>query len=418
LNILLVNPNNRIQSPYAGIEPPLWLGLIASDFIRQGKEVCILDAEALNLSVENTVREITLYNPKKVILIVMGNNPSVSTTPKMVVTKKIVDRLIGDVPLYVTGLHPSALPKQTHDELGIEVLRGKIFEGTPDIPFNLMPMNQYQAHIWHCLDGSPRKPYASTFTSLNCPFACKECNIAPLYNWSKKVWYRDINSLIKEIDLLVNKYNVRNIKFWDEMFTLNKNRVNEICDKLIERKYDLNIWAYARVDSVTPELLFKMKQAGIKWVAYGYESGCDDILGNIEKKATKDQAIRATEWAHSVGINIIGNFIYGIEGDNQQTMRQTLDFAKSLNLEFVNFYHMERLPGSQIYDGENKDWSTFGQYTGKNKNEASEFCDKAFIEFFTDKNYLSNLKRQFGKQAVDQINAMLAFGKPKTVGAV
>jgi intein/homing endonuclease len=812
-----VNPNNRILSPYSGIEPPLWAGLIAGDYLKQGKTVYILDAEALDMSVDNTVREIRLIKPQKIIIVAMGNNPSVSSTPKMVVTKKLVDRLIGEFPLYVTGLHPSALPHQTKDELGIEVLRGKIFEGTPDIPFNLLPMSKYRAHIWQCLDGSPRSPYASVYTSLNCPFSCDFCNIKPLYNWSNRVWYRDIGLLIKEIDLLVNKYGVRNIKFWDEMFTLNKNRVNEICDKIIERHYDLNIWAYARVDSVTPELLVKMRQAGVKWVAYGYESGCDDILGNVEKKATKEKAMMATEWAHNAGMNIIGNFIClpkgekifidnmvsipinetkvgmncltsdgnyhnitevfnreyegkiysiktrglldikmtpehpilyskkvttlhynytngvrtgvsrydnpdkpmwgtpkdlhlgdyllvpkykyasndnykidltkyiapnnksvrtkvpqgvevdedlaylfgwyvaegcsritkpkkwrnkkptsfgvvqfalgysenekaellaqilrskfnlkvklyrpkyktthsslcvltwsqilarffrdnfginartkiipsfiqnsradvclaflkglfegdghlrakkrlsfvlstsseqlayqtilllnkcglfatlryvkregnsiicgnktyihdrwlvslngknvlkianingdnkfyntyredenyfyvqiqkietsnykgqvyniktndgtfnapfctvhncGLPGDTQETMQRTLDFAKSLNLEFGNFYHLEKLPGSSIYDG-NKNWSSFGQYSANQKGEAVEFCNKAYKEFFTDKNYLSNLKRKFGQQAVDQINAMIASGKPKTVG--
>lgn len=253
--------------------------------------------------------------------------------------------------------------------------------------------------------------FASGVLVHNCEF----CNIKPLYNWSNRVWYRDINLFIREIDLLVNEYGVKNIKFWDEMFTLNKERVNQICDKLIERHYDLNIWAYARVDSVTPELLVKMRQAGIKWVAYGYESGCDDILGNVEKKATKEKAIMATEWAHSAGMNIIGNFIFGLEGDTKETMQRTLDFAKSLNLEFGNFYFMERLPGSKIYDN-NKDWSSFGQYSAKQKGEAVEFSNKAHKEFFTDKNYLNNLKRKFGQQAVDQIKAMIDFGKPKTAG--
>lgn len=219
MNILLVNPNNRIQSPFSGIEPPLWAGLIAGDYLKQGKTVYILDAEALDMSVESTVREIRLMNPQKVIFVVMGSNPSVSSTPKMVATKKLVDVLIGDYPMYVTGLHPSALPHQTKDELGIEVLRGKVFEGTPDIPFHLLPMDRYRAHVWHCLDGSPRSPYASVYTSLNCPYNCvvegtsvqisgsdnrqHELNIEDIYNTNKKIkGYRD---KVIDVDILYGK---------------------------------------------------------------------------------------------------------------------------------------------------------------------------------------------------------------------
>ena len=80
-------------------------------------------------------------------------------------------------------------------------------------------------------------------------------------------------SVIDEIDFLVHTYGIRNLKLIDEMFGMNEKRVIPICDAMIERGYDLNIWAYARVNTVTPAMLEKMKLAGINWLAYGFESG-------------------------------------------------------------------------------------------------------------------------------------------------
>lgn len=417
IDLVIVNPNNRILSPFAGVEPPLWLGLLASYYRDKGESVAIIDAEAMDYSASETAQKVRELKPKWVIVVVMGNNPSVSSTPKMVATKKLVEHLIGEMPIAVTGLHPSALPHQTKAELGVPVLKGKIFEGLPPVAYDLMPMWRYRSHNWQNLDGSPREPYASTYTSLGCPFRCEFCNIHALYGGQHKVWYRRPIQVIAEIDKLANQYGVRNIKFWDELFTLKKEHVTAICDGLIERKLDLNIWAYARVDTVTPETLEKMREAGIKWLAYGFESGNDAVLGEIKKKADRECAVRAVEWTHQAGINVAGNFLFGLPRDNMKSMRETLAFAKSLNIEWGNFYRCEILPGSPLYDriGKEKRWEKFGQFAPSPlPDKAMRFRDEAFNNFFTDAGYLNNLRSRFGEQAVQQINDMLAFGKPVT----
>lgn len=412
--ILLVNPNNRVTSPFAGLEEPLWLSLIASDLISKGEEVMILDAEALDMTVQETCNSIRTLRPKETILVCMGSNPSVTSTPKMVVVKKIVDNLIGEFDIKVTGLHPTALPRETKSELGVEVLRGKIFDGTPDIPFQLFSMNEYIAHVWQCLDGSPRKPYAVTYTRLGCGSGCSFCNVSAQYGFQNKVWYRETESFIKEVDLLVNKYRVRTLKLWDEHFTGNHARVAEICDKLIERNYDLNIWAYARVDSINPRILEKIRKAGIKWLAVGFESGSDVVLSNVSKRANSNQAVNAVKMIHDADINIIGNFIFGLPSDTQETMQQTSDFARSLNIEFANMYIYHPYPGSKLWnESSSYQWWKYGQFSPF-QSEAMKFKDKAFEDYFTDPNYLSHVKKRFGEQAVGTIVEMVSLGKPVT----
>jgi len=413
---LIVNVNNRIMSPYAGYEQPLWGSAIAGDLISKGKDVKILDAEVLDLSYEGTVAQIRDIKPNHIIIVAMGSNPNVSSTAKMGKIKKVVDSLIGEYDIKIAGLHPSSLPQETKSELGIEVMRGKCFNGTPDLPYHLLPMDKYISHFWHNLhDGSSRQPYAVTYTSMNCPFSCNFCSLKALYDWKNTVYYRDTNTFIKEIDLLVNKYGVCNIKFWDEHFTVNHQHVNDVCDKLIERNYNLNIWAYARVDTVEPKMLDKMWKAGINWLGYGFESGSDEVLGKISKKASMLQARQAVKMTHDSGINVIGNFIFGLSGDTKETMQQTLDFAKSLNIEFTNMYHCEPLPGTPSYNETEKDWDKFGQFS---KNQpysiARLFRDRAFNDYFLDPKYLEHIRQRFGEQSVKQILDMVAFGKPVT----
>lgn len=417
VDLVLVNPNNRILSPFAGIEPPLWLGLIASHYRDKGKSISVLDAEAMDWSASETAQKVREMKPKWVLIVVMGNNPSVSSTPKMVATKKLVDILIGEMPIAVTGLHPSALPRQTKEELGVEVLRGKVFDGLPPVAYDLMPMWRYKAHMWHCLDGSQRDPYASIYTSLGCPFSCSYCNIHALYGGLHKVWFRNPDEVMADIDLLVGNYGVRNIKVWDELFALKQSHVEAICDLLMKRGYGLNIWAYARVDTVNPEMLEKMKRAGINWLAYGFESGNDKVLNETGKKVSREDAVRAVKWTHDAGINVGGNFIVGLPGDTEESMRETMDFALKLSIEWLNLYVCEILPGSPIYDKitGGRDWGKFGQFPRRTiENGVVKFRDEAFNEFFTDENYLNNIRRKFGEQAVQQISEMLAFGKPVT----
>ena len=144
-------------------------------------------------------------------------------------------------------------------------------------------MTRYRAHNWHCfgnLDG--RSPYASLQTSLGCPFTCSFCCIKrPFTTPMLRTWSPD--NVIGQIDRLVRDYGVTNIKIPDEMFVLNRRHVVGICDRIIQRGYRLNIWAYARVDTVQDEVLAKLARAGFTWLGLGIESGSQHVRDGVEK---------------------------------------------------------------------------------------------------------------------------------------
>ena len=381
------------------IEPPLWAGLIAGY-----NHADILDAEGLDLTIEQTEDVIRGRNPKEILIVVMGNNPSVSSTPKMKVAEALADR-IADLKPKMTGIHPIAAGSK------YEVV-SKPFEGFPMAPYDKLPMSQYRAHNWHCLDGSPRSPYASVYTSLGCPYDCFYCNIHTLYDGKREVRFRPVIDILNEVQHLHLHYGVKNIKFWDELFALKEARVGAICSGL--RGMKLNIWAYARVDTVTPLMLRVMKEAGVNWLAYGFESA-DMVVREMSGKKFKDnKAELAIKMTRNAGINIIGNFMFGLPGDTDESMQRTLDFAKQHLFEYVNFYQALPYPGSKWFEdlkekftlpGYEFDYAEFDQY-GENKHA---FRDFAFRDYFSNPVYQDMVLKKFGWHGYEEIRKMLAW---------
>jgi len=478
-DLILVNPGSRAQvygklgSSLSGIEPPLWAGLIAAFVRRHGYSVKIIDAEAENWSPEYTAEKIAECNPLLTGIIVLGSNPSASSTPKMTAAGEVATALKKKAPQVKTifsGLHPSALPEQTLKEEEadfvcqgegfytilhlLEVLKsdkepsgyqipglwyrqnGEVISNplaplvNPDeLPlaaWDLLPMDKYRAHNWHCFEHiDQRQPYAVIYTSLGCPFNCSYCNIHALYNDKPGIRFRSPEKVVEEIDFLVKNYKVRNIKFIDELFALREDRVTRICDLIMQGGYDLNIWAYARVDTVNSGMLKKMKQAGINWLAYGIESASRKVRQSVTKKFEQDAVAKAVEMTRAADIHIIGNFIFGLPDDDLETMRETLDMVKDFNFEYVNFYTAMAYPGSQLYDDAIKQgiklpeqWHGYGQYAEEtlpmptkylSAADVLRFRDNAFKEYFSNPKYLEMVRDKFGSKVVEHIEGMLKY---------
>jgi len=211
----------------------------------------------------------------------------------------------------------------------------------------------------------------------------------------------------------------------DDTFTVNKKRVHDICDLIIEKGYDLNLWAYARTDTVDLELLKKMKKAGINWVAYGFESGSEIVRKGVRKG---QRHIRdAVDMTYEAELNIISNFIFGLPDDNNDTMKETLELAKEINGEYANFYCAMAYPGSQLYkEAVQKGWQLPEVWHGYSHyayetlplptkylsgEEVLKFRDRAFNEYFSNPKYLEKMRSKFGpeteKSIVDMLNKKL-----------
>ena len=151
----------------------------------------------------------------------------------------------------------------------------------PGIAWDLLPsLQSYRTAGWHSWsNNSDKQPFAALYTSLGCPYTCSFCmiNIINRTNNSENITSKDSNIfrwrtpdfIIKQFDYFAQQ-GVKNVKIADELFVLNPNHFMKICDMIIERKYDFNIWAYSRIDTST-SILRKAKKAGVNWLGLGME---------------------------------------------------------------------------------------------------------------------------------------------------
>ena len=398
MKILLVNPpNDNPMTDLKAIEPPVWCALLASHHRRCGKDVTIWDAE-----VEPVMPEMN-YDTV-IIVVVMGSNPSVSSTPKMPKALEITDRLQSVSAKYITltGLHLMSKDgwKDYYSTEGI--LNGQALR-TLTPAWDLIDFSKYRAHNWHCLDRlDQRGHYGVIYTSFGCPFDCFYCNIRTLYGESK-VHYRPIPDVVAELEVLVHKYGVRNLKIADECFTLNKQRTEALCEAIASRDYGLNIWAYGRGDTVNPAMLRKMKRAGINWVAYGFETSKEDKF-----RAKNGDIVKMTRDA---GINIMANFLFGLPSETEDDWKASLEMAIRENFQFVNFYVALPYPGSRWYESlENPptDWSSYNQFSTNicADPEVVRFRDEGWQTYITRPEYLSMIKSKFGEKAESHIKEL------------
>jgi len=477
VDVLFINPGDRKQTyqdlgdEFCGIEPPVFAGLFATYIRNKGKSVALIDGPAMSMSAKQIAASaIDDYAPSLIVIVVYGLQPSASTqnmTAAGLIAKHIKEGN-SSIPVMMTGTHPSALPERTMKEEDVDfvcdgegpttilkllsTLQSKTasFSDVPDlwwkdgnrimpsssraglitdldnempgIAWDLMPMNRYRSHNWHAFDHLHDRSYASIHTSLGCPYKCSFCCInAPFGKASYRMWSPE--SVIKEIDYLVENHGVKNIKFVDEMFVLNKRHVHGICDLLIERDYDVNIWAYARVDTVQDEFLDKLKGAGINWLCLGIESASDFVRDGADKNYANEDLKEVVQRIQNAGLYIIGNYIFGLPDDTMERMQQTLDLSLELNCEFANYYSAMAYPGSPLYTSAAETglelptrWQQFSQHSYDSLPLSNEHCtsaeilefrDQAWNTYFTAESYLDLVREKFGQSVVDHIGRMV-----------
>ena len=486
IDALLITPPSRLEvyqglsDDYAAIEPPVWSSLIANYLIKKGYTAQILDAEAENFTHDQTAKKIVSLNPQLAIFVIYGQQPSASTQC-MPGGKKTCDKLnilsSNSIKTIVVGTHASALPKKTLEEEPYDfVCQGEgpitiaklvdhiknnktklenipglwywdkeakvksnkyspMFENLDqDLPgqaWELLDMSKYKAHNWHTFGKlESRNRYASLQTSLGCPFKCTFCCInAPFERNTIRFW--SPKYIINQIKILVEDYNIFNIKIPDEMFVLNPKQVTGICDEIIDKGYGakLNLWAYARIDTLEDnEMLKKMIKSGFKWLALGIESSSKHVRDGVVKGRFDNYDIEGiVKKVRDMGFYVGANYIFGLPDDNKDSMKETLDLSLRINSEWVNFYSGMAYPGSQLYpmakkkgwmlpdDKKGPGWIGYSQHAYETLplrtehikgSEVLNFRDKAFDTYFKNSDYTSMITKTFGKDTAEHINKM------------
>ncbi len=480
IDALFIHPNaskkiyQDLAKDFSAIEPPIWAGMLANHCRIKGFSVNILDCEALHLSEEQSSQHIIDERPKLACFVVYGQQPSASSQNMegALAVAQMVKDMNADIKILFVGGHIAALSREVLEKhscvdfvcqnegvytisnllktnlsdhldkvLGLGyrkdggiilnppspiVEKADLPKEMPGIAWDLLPIKNYRTALWHSYpNNSQRQPFAALYTSLGCPMKCSFCMINIInrqeneYSDGSAVFrYWDPEHIIKEFDFFASQ-GITNIKIADELFVLNANHFMKLCELIIARGYKFNIWCYSRVDTVKDHFLATLKKAGVNWLALGIESGNTRVRKDVTKGRFEDVDIRSVvNKIRAHGINVIGNYIFGLPEDDFESMQMTLDLAIEMNTEEANFYSAMAYPGSPLHGIARKEgWKLPETYSGYSQHsyncqplptkyltsaQVLGFRDEAWMKYHTNHNFLDLLKTKFGQIAVDE----------------
>ena len=203
----------------------------------------------------------------------------------------------------------------------------------------LLPLQKYRMPLI-------KGPFTFIVTSRGCPAGCTYCIKHVSYQFSARI--RSPKLIMEEMWQL-KKLGINNIHMYSDLFTVNREQVIELCKLMIEEKINIHWTSNSRVDYVDEEMLMLMGKAGCRLISWGIESGNEQILRHAHKGAYPDKAERALRWAKKAGIMNWGYFIIGLPGETEETVQQTIAFAKKLPLDIALFHVAAPYPGTPFF---------------------------------------------------------------------
>jgi len=215
-----------------------------------------------------------------------------------------------------------------------------------DLPMPDRSLLQYKRYHSVLSSEKQDKSYVTTaFSSRGCPYKCTFCDRPTL---GKKFRSHSANRVIDEIEDCL-RLDINEIFFYDDTFTVNRSRVEDICNRIIEKKLNILWDIRARVDTVDESLLKLMKRAGCARIHLGVEAANPEMMEVLKKEITQEQAIAAFCAARKAGIETLGYFMFGCPGETESQMQETMDFAIKLNPDYAHFAILTPFPGTPIY---------------------------------------------------------------------
>ena len=367
----------------ANILPSLGLGYLAAVLKRDRFDVKIIDCRALNIDEDKLLGIIKKENPG--LIGVTATTLSFNSASSLV--NKIKKILPGAFSV-LGGPHITAIPQEAMEtskfdagivgegELPFLKLARQMREGSPDPKsienliyregneIKINPLGKYIENLdelpfparelfpslsfYKPVVASYRKlPFAHMLTSRGCPFRCIFCDRKVFGNRCRA---RSVENVLAEIEELVYKYGVREIKFFDDTFTVDKKKAFLICEEIIKRKLKIAWSCLSHVRCVDEELLKQMKRAGCWQIGFGLESGDPAVLASMKKGMTVEDSRNAVRWAKKAGLNVRCFFVIGMPADTAESIKRTLQFAKSLPIDIANFYNVTLYPGNELFD--------------------------------------------------------------------
>lgn len=444
---------------YGGKTLPLNLAYLAAYLLDKGyHDVQILDSEVREMSYRDIVKKVRRINPD--VLAMTAPTPSYQQVEDL---SKIFKKLKPSMKIVAGGPHPSALPERTLLESEIDFLiigegeqtmhelvkmldkerkqfrmidglafkeKGRVIINKPrelikdldSIPFPARHLLEKEDYYIPPTRRVSNKKGTTMITSRGCPFDCSYC-ISQMI-WGRGVRFRTAKNVVDEIEECV-RAGYGEFNFHDDLFTASEKRVIEICDEIKRRKLKIGWACQARVDRVTEKMVRAMKSAGCGKISFGFESGSLKILKKMNKRITPQMGLRAVKIVKKVGIRTSGSFMLGNIGETKKTMRQTIDFAKKLQVDTATFFQTSPYIGTRLYQesiekGYLKKHVKWKDYALLSKNqpaldlpgltarEVAGTIKRAYLEYYLNPVYIFNKLKSI-RSTRDVINLYQGF---------
>lgn len=462
MKILFINPpytNFEGMKESGGHMFPLSFGYLAA-YARErilGLEFEVLDCEVEGLNYQQIKKRIE--NAKPDIVSITAPTPPMKHVYKI---SEIIKEIYPDTPIIAGGIHPTVLPEKTmveggkidfivvgegeatftellqalsagqkefsniaglywrrENEIIVNQRRGLI-KNLDEIPFPARDIFNLKLYYPAPTKKLSEENATPILTSRGCAFNCLHCISRSI--WQGYVRYRSADNVVAEIEECVNKYKLREFNFCDDTFTIDKKRVIEICHKIIEKKLRIYWLCLTRVNTIDDELVRAIKEAGCRKISFGLESGNQKILDLMRKKTTLEQGREAVKIAKKHGLETHAGFMFGNVGETAQTIKETINFAKSLDLDNAIFYITSPFPGTDLYQiaqnlgniNQNTKWEAFAPLTSQQPilvqnnltgEELIYWQKKAFRQFYLQPKYI--IKKLFRLRGIGGIKSSL-----------
>lgn len=428
-HVLIIIPPETFRRPI----PQLGVLYLAGALKRKGIPCRLLDCKVADIDFDgihrykiversllhpiqwNVIREkIIDYHPD--IIGITALTPQIKNGAKIA---QMVKEEFKDVPVLVGGVHASALPRETLEEFpSFDVLfRGEaeqtlcdfvelwrdessewknlpgIFyrengdikesagfprlEDMDSLPFparDMAPMSEYQSYLNASKYLGDAYAAGSMMTSRGCPSRCTFCTSPGIRG--RQFRAQSPARVLDEMSYVMKHYGVKVFLFWDDIFTVDRQRVHEICDHIISQNWNIAFTCFSKVGQIDVPLMEKMKRAGCTYINYGIETGSDSVMRSIKKGITLESTVRVIRQTVEAGIKPSAGFILGHPADTHETIQETIRYTTQLartGLEHIGFWIATPYPGTEMFEKERGkirsfDWDAY-THIGLNANE-------------------------------------------------
>ena len=374
--IALVNSPILEGASWHEIYLPVNLAYLAAVLEGNRHEITVIDCPALHFDHEKLKAKLASFKPD-----VVGISAMTPTVPSAFLSARASKEVRPNTTVVLGGLHATFMDEQIlNEEAAVDiVVRGEGEQTMLEIaqnPSDSKSLRKIDGITFRSnkqlvrtpdrpctqdLDELPRPAYKyfplekyrlfgrrvlPVVTSRGCPFNCSFCVTPRMFHHTFRM--RRPKNVVDELEWLRDVHGAESISFYDDMLTYDKKRIYEICEGIKKKKLDLPWDCQSRVDTVSKEMVFKMREAGCEEIFFGVETGSQQILDTMGKKTSIEQNEKAIKWAKDAGIFVAISVVIGYPGETRHTIKQTLDFIRRVKPDDAFLCVATPTPGSEL----------------------------------------------------------------------